>query len=85
MQVLTPSARAGPSGGEPEVQPELLIAVGEPQLGQALVGEECESKHIQQAWQREDSRGATAGDHQESFSKGQCGRDPAKLNDWASM
>ena len=66
--MLTPPARAGPSGGEPEVLPKLLIAVGEPQLCQALAGEECESKHIQQAWQSAGSGGATAGDHQERVS-----------------
>ena len=39
-------------GSETEVLSKLLIAVIESQLCQAL-GEECESKYIQQDWQNE--------------------------------
>lgn len=59
----------GPSGSEQEVL-ELLIAVVaviEPELCQAVVGEKCESKHVQQAWQNERIRGATAGVTERDF------------------
>ena len=47
-------------GSETEVLSKLLIAVIESQLCQAL-GEECESKYIQQDWQNEGKWGTTPG------------------------